>query len=101
MSFDFQSGSEGEIHGIGLDENQTLDDSARIFRLFGTQDWPGDIDWGRPYDSAQLGTFKSYVIPVGRFYTGSAFRLVLVNDKDAGAPNNTSRFRDVRVFELE
>ncbi|MEM8963216.1 MAG: hypothetical protein AAGD38_17155, partial [Acidobacteriota bacterium] len=34
-----------------------------------------------------------------QYYTGSSFFLVLVNDKDAGALNNNSRFRNVRIFE--
>ncbi|MEE8526161.1 MAG: S8 family serine peptidase, partial [Thermoanaerobaculia bacterium] len=91
VAFEFQSTSEGEIHGLGFDENQTLDDAARIFRLFGTQSWSGDVDWFRQYQAGEVGSFKTYVIPVGRFYAGGGFHLVLVNDKDAGTPDNTSR----------
>ncbi|MEM8963764.1 MAG: hypothetical protein AAGD38_19935, partial [Acidobacteriota bacterium] len=43
--------------------------------------------------------WTTYQIPVGQYYTGSSFFLVLVNDKDAGALNNNSRFRNVRIFE--
>ncbi|MEM8964543.1 MAG: hypothetical protein AAGD38_23860, partial [Acidobacteriota bacterium] len=42
--------------------------------------------------------WTTYQIPVGQYYTGSSFFLVLVNDNDAGSGNN-SRFRDVRIFE--
>ncbi len=99
LAFEFMSTSQGEIHAIGFDENSTLTDAQRVFRIFGTQNWSGDIDWSDPYTTGQLGTWKSFSIPVGTFYTGSSMRLILVNDKDSGTANNTSRFRSVRIFE--
>jgi hypothetical protein len=100
VAFDYQSTVEGEIHGIGFDEDDTLTNDLRIFRFFGTQSWASDIDWVRTYDAGDVGTFKTFVIPVGREYTGSGFRLVFVNDNDAGT-TNTGRFRNVRVYELD
>jgi hypothetical protein len=100
VAFEFSSTSQGEIHGLGFDEDDALTNAQRIFRVFGTQSWSGDIDWFRAYTTGELGTVKTYVIPVGRYYSGSGFRLVLVNDKDSGTLNNTSRFRNVRVYEL-
>ncbi|MEM9293527.1 MAG: M36 family metallopeptidase, partial [Acidobacteriota bacterium] len=99
LEFDFLSTSEGEIHGIGFDEDDNISNGGRVFNVFGTQNWGADIDWTPQYTTAELGTWKSYTIPVGTFYTGSGFNLVLVNDKDAGADNNTSKFRNVRVYE--
>lgn len=101
VAFDYQSTEEGEIHGIGFDENDTLTDDLRIFRFFGTQNWSSDIDWVRTYTAGDVGTFKTFVIPVGREYTGSGFHLVFVNDKDSGSATNTGRFRNVRVYELD
>ncbi len=99
VAFDFMSTSQGEIHGVGFDENQTLGDAQRIFRIWGTQNWSGDINWIQTYTS--VGSFQTFVIPVGRFYSGAGFRLVLVNDKDSGTLNNNSRYRNVRIYRLD
>ena len=98
IEFEFQSTSQGEIHGIGFDENDTLTDDVRIFQIYGTQNWGGA---NQTFDNqyTNVGAFQQYTIPVGDFYTGSAMHLVLVNDKDSGTPNNTSRFRNVRIYE--
>ncbi|MEM8964544.1 MAG: matrixin family metalloprotease, partial [Acidobacteriota bacterium] len=78
VEFDFLSTSQGEIHGIGLDEDNNLS-SNRIFKVHGTQNY-GITD----FDNYVSG-WTTYQIPVGQYYTGSSFFLVLVNDKDAGA----------------
>ncbi len=94
VEFEFASDSQGEIHGIGMDEDNTLTQN-RIFRVFGTQNYGNAIN---PQYSGG-GAFQSYSIPVGQSFTGGSFRLIFVNDKDAGTQNNESRFRCVRVFE--
>ncbi|MEM7586270.1 MAG: hypothetical protein AAF560_22955, partial [Acidobacteriota bacterium] len=95
IEFDFQSTSQGEIHGIGFDEDDTLTNDVRIFQLYGTQNW-GSAN--QTYDNYSGTGVVTYTIPVGQFYTGSAMFLVLVNDNDAGS-GNTSRFQNVRVYE--
>jgi len=97
LEFEFQSDSQGEIHGIGFDEDDTLTNDLRIFRIYGTQNWSGDINWTPAYSGS--GTFESFTIPVGQYYTGSGFYLVLVNDKDSGTLDNTGRFRNMRIYE--
>ena len=92
IEFDFQSTSQGEIHGIGFDEDDTLS-SDRIFKVHGTQNW-GITD----FDNYSGSGFVHYTIPVGQYFTGSAMFLVLVNDNDAGSGNN-SRFQNVEVYE--
>ena len=95
LTFEFKSTSEGEIHGIGL-ENDNGQTSDRIFHVFGTQNW-GERD----FDTYQLGDgWVRYEIPVGDYYTGSATYLVFVNDDDSDA-SGTSSFRNVRVSEEE
>jgi hypothetical protein len=87
---------QGEIHGIGFDENDTLADNVRIFQLHGTQNWTSanhDFD-----NYAGGGGFVTYIIPVGQYYTGAAMYLVVANDNDAGSGND-SRFRNVRIYE--
>ncbi len=97
IEFDYASSSEGEIHGIGFDENTNISDATRIFQFFGTQNWGSANQFTPRYSGS--GSFESFTIPVGQSYTGSNFRLAFVNDKDAGTPNNEGRFRCVRVFE--
>lgn len=99
LEFDFYSNSEGEIHGIGFDENTSISDADRVFQLFGTQNWRSAIKDFNNYTSDDLGSWKTYTIPVGNYYQGENMHLVFVNDKDGGSINNTSRFRNVRVFE--
>ena len=90
LEFDFESSSQGEIHGIGFDEDNSLS-SSRIFRVYGTQNWG-------------IGSFANYSgsgrvtiqIPIGQYYTGSAMGLVLVNDHDGGSGNN-SVFSNIRI----
>lgn len=94
VEFDFASSQQGEIHGIGFDEDDTISQN-RIFRVFGTQNW--GMAFSPQYTGG--GAFQSYSIPVGQTYTGSSMRLVFVNDKDSNPQNGDSRFRCVRVFE--
>ncbi|MEW7292444.1 glycosyl hydrolase [Aquimarina sp. 2304DJ70-9] len=91
LEFEFQSTSQGEIHGIGFDSNESLS-SSQIFQLYGTQNWGNrDFDY-------TAGGYVSFSIPVGDYYTGNEMYLVLVNDFDSGS-GNTSSFRNVRIFE--
>lgn len=93
IEFEFKSSNEGEIHGIGFDEDNSLS-SNRIFKLHGTQNW-GIRDYDN-YDNT--GSYKTYVIPVGNSYTGNTMNLVLVNDNDSGNNNNSS-FKNIKIYE--
>ncbi len=93
IEFEFRSTNEGEIHGIGFDEDNSIS-SNRIFKLHGTQNWGI-----RAYDNYNnIGNYKTYTIPVGNSYTGNAMNLVLVNDNDGGNGNN-SFFKNIRIYE--
>ena len=92
LAFEFASSSQGEIHGIGFDADNTLTQN-QMFQLWGTQTW-GLQNFANYSPSG----FVSYEIPVGTFYTGTGMRMVFVNDFDAGS-GNISQFRNVRVFE--
>lgn len=91
IEFEFSSTSEGEIHGVGFENDNTLT-STRYFKVHGTQNY-GITN----YDNYAGGT-KKYVIPVGDSYTGSADRLVFINDHDTGS-GNTSTFSNVKIYE--
>lgn len=92
IEFDFSSTSQGEIHGVGFENDNSLT-SSRYFRVYGTQNYGvGNFD-----NYSGSGT-KKYTIPVGNFYTGAMNRLVFINDNDAGS-GNTSIFSNVKIYE--
>ncbi len=92
LEFDFSSGSEGEIHAIGFDTDDSLS-STWTFKVYGTQNW-GNLD----FDNYGSGV-KHYVIPVGQYYTGSMNYLFFIMDHDVSSPTGESRFSNVKVYE--
>jgi hypothetical protein len=95
LEFDFKSGSQGEIHGIGLDTNLSISPD-RTFQLYGTQNW-GYSDF-KDYGSAAPG-YRFYQIPIGQYFTGQMEYLFFVNDHDTSNPRAESFFRNVRIYE--
>ncbi|MEM9930245.1 MAG: T9SS type A sorting domain-containing protein, partial [Bacteroidota bacterium] len=94
IEFEFGSTRQGEIHGIGFDNNNSIS-SNRTFRLFGTQTWGlSNFD-----TYSTIGYWKSYILPVGQFYSGNFNRLFFVADHDGGARNGNSFFRNIRIYE--
>ncbi|MCG8465278.1 MAG: PKD domain-containing protein [Xanthomonadales bacterium] len=94
VEFQFASNLQGEIHGIGFDEDDILS-ADRIFRFFGTQNFGFTFE---PQYSGS-GNFETFRVPVGQTFTGSSMRLLFVNDRDAPPQEAEGRFRCVRVFE--
>lgn len=92
LEFEFKSTSQGEIHGIGLDNNNEIN-SEYIFQVYGTQDWGI-----KNYFNYSGSNWKKYSIPVGSYYSGDANRLAFVNDNDNGT-GNTSYFRNIVIHE--
>ncbi|WP_158237302.1 trypsin-like peptidase domain-containing protein [Aquimarina sp. MAR_2010_214] len=92
IEFEFSSTSQGEIHAVGFENDNSLT-SSRYFRVYGTQNYGVSN-----YDDYSGSGTKKYTIPVGNFYTGSMDRLVFINDNDAGS-GNTSVFSNVKVYE--
>ena len=94
ISFDFGSTKQGEIHGIGFDNNNSISGN-RTFRLFGTQNWGISA-----YDNyTNVGYWTSYSIPVGDFYQGEFNRIFFVMDHDAQPKDGNSYFTNIQVFE--
>ena len=94
ITFEFESTLEGEIHSIGFDENDEWNDATRMFRLYGNQS-NGDFT---DYETYVGPGREQFQIPVGRYYTGSAMRMVFANDDDGGAGSD-GRFSNVKVIE--
>lgn len=94
LEFDFQSSVEGEIHGIGLDENNAEQDVVRTFQLHGTQ-----VFGNQAFNNYAGETPKHYVIPVGTYYTGNMIYLTFTNDHDVPNPTAESVFSNITVHE--
>ena len=93
MTFEFRSDQQGEIHGIGFDDNNQISFS-RTFKVHGTQNW-GILN----FDNYTGSSWKTYTVPVGDFYQGTYNRLFFVADHDGGYRNGTAYFRNVRIYE--
>jgi hypothetical protein len=94
LAFDFRSTSQGEVHGIGFDSDLFV--SAQLtFQLYGSQTW--GLQTYRNYEGN--GAWKTYVIPIGKFYTGMAKHLFFAMDDDVSPALGNSFFRNVRVYE--
>ncbi|MGH1378717.1 MAG: Ig-like domain-containing protein [Alphaproteobacteria bacterium] len=98
LEFDFMSNNEGEIHGIGFDNNDTRT-SNYTFEVFGTQNWGIGESNTQNYDGNE-GQWVHYTIDVGAFYSGTFSHLFFTNDDDANN-NSESFFRNVRIYEQE
>ncbi|MEM1320459.1 MAG: M43 family zinc metalloprotease [Bacteroidota bacterium] len=94
IEFDFRSTLQGEIHGIGFDNDNSIS-SNLTFRVYGTQSW-GISDFANYSGS---GAWTTYTIPVGNYYTGVFDRLAFVDDHDAAPRNANAYFRNVRIYE--
>ena len=94
VSFWFRSTKIGEVHGIGMDDNEVLS-SNRTFKLYGTQGWGlGDFN---TYSGD--GNWQHFQIPLGQFYTVEASYLFFTADHDVGTRDGNSYFRDVVISE--
>jgi hypothetical protein len=93
MYFDFKSTSEGELHGIGLDNDNNVS-AATLFELFGTES-NSTIDAFSNYSLSD--GWKSYSIDIGSFFTGNFDRLVFINDKDQGTIISDSMFKNLEI----
>ncbi|MGF1497394.1 MAG: cadherin-like domain-containing protein [Elainellaceae cyanobacterium] len=95
LELEFRSTAQGEIHGIGFDDDNRLS-RDRLFQFYGTQNW--GINTYQNY-SSQAGEWKFYQIRVGDFFTGDMSHLILTNDHDTANPNAISQFRNLKVYE--
>ncbi|MEM6766869.1 MAG: Ig-like domain-containing protein [Bacteroidota bacterium] len=95
LQFDFKSTKIGEFHGIGLDVNNVVDDS-KIFTIYGTQFY-GIMD----YRNYRGSGWQTYIIPIGRYYTGTFNRMTFMADHDTGAGDADAFFRNILIHNGE
>ena len=94
IEFDFQSTDQGEIHGLGFDNDLEIS-SDKSFQVYGSQNW-GITNFGSaPYDGIGTTHFK---ISVGPFYTGAFQYLFFINDDDSNSTGN-GLYSNVVVYE--
>ena len=93
IEFQFGSTQQGEIHGLGFDNNNGIS-SGFTFQLYGTQNWGN-----RDFDYTTPGSWQSFTIPVGQYYTGNFNRLFFVDDHDASPGNGNSYFQSIKIYE--
>lgn len=96
IEFDFMSSVQGEIHGIGFDNDDVINNPIQIFQVYGTQGW-GIQNASFNY-AGSAPNWVRFSIPVGQFYTGTMTDLVFVMDDDAAAAGE-SLFRNIKVYE--
>ena len=94
IQFDFGSTIEGEIHGIGFDEDNLISFN-RTFKVHGNQSW-GITN----YDNYPGGSvWKTYIIPIGQFYTGNFNYLFFASDQDVAPYNGNSFYRNIKIYD--
>jgi hypothetical protein len=93
LEFDFRSESQGEVHGIGMDDDNN-NNPENVFELYGTQNWAR-----RDYENyaGSEPAWKHYVIPVGNYFSGSMLYITFIADDDSAPFTADSRFSNVRV----
>lgn len=94
IEFDFSSDQQGDIHGIGFDNDNAIS-SNRTFQLYGAQSWGIKAYAGYEGDGVPV----HYKIRVGDYYTGQFEHLFFVNDHDISTPNGSSNFANIMIYE--
>lgn len=98
IEFDFLSTLEGEIHGIGFDNDDNIDNDTNKFKVYGSQAWNRDHDDFDNYDGS--GDWNHYTIDVGSFFTGTFSHLTLIGDDDAN-PRGNGSFANFIIYESD
>lgn len=95
LEFEFRSGQQGEIHAIGLDNNNGITSSDHI-QFYGTQNYGLDAD--TLYNGS--GEWQSFAFNLSDYYeTGRDMSfLTFINDDDSRS-EGTSEFRNVKLYE--
>lgn len=97
LEFTVDSVATGEIVAIGLENNDNNGDNKRLFHVAGSQNWTNA--WTDYKDYVTATGPRTYVIPVGAFYTGAMTHLAIANDNDAGSKKIYSRYTNIKLHE--
>ncbi len=96
LAFDFKSPVEGEIHAIGVDDDNDWYERP-AFQLYGTD----SSDMFQEYNNyaGNEPDWVHYNIPLGAFVTGDIEYLVFINDHDVTTPTAESYFSNIELYE--
>ncbi|MGK7940264.1 MAG: Ig-like domain-containing protein [Crocosphaera sp.] len=97
LAFEFRSTDQGEIQGIGLENNDNVfDERQQLFQLYGTQNFGNQA-----FNNYQNGEgWKSYRISVGQYMTGVFDNIVFINDNDSDDNlGSSSEFRNIKLYQ--
>nr|MDA3875375.1 hypothetical protein [Kiritimatiellia bacterium] len=99
IDFDITIENEGELIGIGLDDDNSIHTApSSIFKVAGADASPSNwFDFTTDYYAYEGGT-DHIVIPVGKYYTGGSSYLAFVGDDDVGSAADVI-FSNVRLYE--
>ena len=95
LHFEFKSDTQGEIHGIGVSNNNHVSRDL-TYALWGTQNWGIRSHYGYTGD----GEFQSYVISIGQMLSGDYTYLTFTMDDDANGVGE-SVFRNVKFVDRD
>lgn len=98
LSFEFKNNGEGEVIGLGFDNNDNIrraDDGGNFFQLTGTQSWGNEnISMG----STDSDGFTSYSIDVSNFISsGDSFNFLTFGNDDDANTGAVSEFRNITL----
>ena len=99
LSFEFRTYKQGEIHGIGFDNQLTASSRharSQTFQIHGTQRF-GIRDFANYSEQADFNGWAHFEIPVGQYYTGDFDFLFFVNDHDSKPRDAEGMFRNIRL----
>ncbi|MBV6626569.1 MAG: hypothetical protein KI793_27140, partial [Rivularia sp. (in: Bacteria)] len=98
LKFEFQSNTQGEVQGIGFDNDNIINggDRAHFLQVSGTQ------DWGIELDEYTIGSeWQTYEVRLGDYDISGNFNyLTLGNDHDVSNANAHSQFRNISLYEM-
>lgn len=96
LEFTFRSSSLGEIHGIGVDNDNTISPN-QIFKVYGTENY--GISDNNNYATATAGSWRKYSIALGNYLRGNISYLTFINDHDVANPTAESFFTNIYLSE--
>lgn len=99
LRFEFASNGEGEIQGVGFDNDNVIrsSDARRLFQVGGSQNW-GIQNLGG-FVVGQVDDKDIYEIQVGQFFTGDFRYLTIANDHDVDNSNSEAQLSNIELFE--
>ena len=114
LTFEFKSTAQGDIHGIGLEDDQ-YQTSDRVVRVYGTQNWGVNVSSVGGTYYRETDGWRRYSVDLGSLYEdrdqlGEVDYLVVVMDcentpnpcvsqTDDGTPTATAYFRNIEISE--